>query len=182
MNRIETAIVSALALILVVVATPSWAQVKALSVKSVTVEGTVETIDHARRSVNIKTADGKFVALDVPKTATRFDEVKVGDKVKATYDSNVIVRLKPPGEAPVDTAGSATVAGEGVKPGGTTSMQRTITATIEAIDTTNSSMTFVGPNGWKYDRHVVDPAVFGKVKVGDKVDITWNMDVTLAVQ
>ena len=61
-------------------------------------------------------------------------------------------------------------------------MQRTMTATVETIDKSASSITFVGPNGWKYSRHVVDPAVFDKVKVGDKVDITWNTDVTVAVQ
>ena len=57
-----------------------------------------------------------------------------------------------------------------------------MTVTIDAIDKSASSITFVGPNGWKYSRHVVDPEVFDKVKVGDKVDINWNTDVTVAVQ
>jgi hypothetical protein len=57
-----------------------------------------------------------------------------------------------------------------------------MTATIDAIDKNTSSMTFSGPNGWKYSRHIVDPAVFDKVKVGDKVDITWATDVTVSVQ
>jgi uncharacterized OB-fold protein len=42
-------------------------------------------------------------------------------------------------------------------------------------------MTFSGPNGWKYSRHIVDPDVLDKVKVGDKVDITWATDVTVVV-
>jgi hypothetical protein len=61
------------------------------------------------------------------------------------------------------------------------SMERTMTATIAAIDKTASSITFVGPNEWKYSRHVVDPKVFDQVKVGDRVDITWLTDVTVAV-
>jgi hypothetical protein len=32
------------------------------------------------RAVNIKTADGKFVALEVPASAKRFGELKVGDR------------------------------------------------------------------------------------------------------
>ena len=56
-----------------------------------------------------------------------------------------------------------------------------MTATIGAIDKSASSMTFVGPNDWKYSRHVVDPKVFDQVKVGDQVDITWITDVTVAV-
>jgi hypothetical protein len=57
-----------------------------------------------------------------------------------------------------------------------------MTATIDAIDKSASSITFVGPNGWKYSRHIVDPTVLNNLKVGDKVDITWNTDVTVAVQ
>jgi len=57
-----------------------------------------------------------------------------------------------------------------------------MTATINEIDKGASSITFVGPNGWKYSRRVVDPAVFNQVKVGDRVDITWNTDLTVAKQ
>ena len=57
-----------------------------------------------------------------------------------------------------------------------------MTATIDSIDTSSSSITFVGPNGFKYSRHFVDPAVFDKVKVGDKVDINWNTYLTISVE
>jgi hypothetical protein len=61
-------------------------------------------------------------------------------------------------------------------------MQRTITATIAEIDKSAPSITFVGPNGWKYSRRVVDPTVLDEVKIGDQVDITWNTDVTVSVE
>ena len=159
----------------------SWAQVKVLPTHTVTVDGTVETIDHSKRVVTIKTTAGEFVTLDVPEGAQRFNEVKVGDKVRATYNNNVTVRLKPPGEPAVDTAKTARTGGEGARPGGMAAMERTMTATITAIDKNASSMTFVGPNDWKYSRHVVEPKVFDQVKVGDRVDITWITDVTVAV-
>jgi hypothetical protein len=57
-----------------------------------------------------------------------------------------------------------------------------MTATISALDKSASSISFAGPNGWNYSRRVVDPTVFDKVKVGDKVDITWNTDVTVATR
>jgi len=159
----------------------SWAQVKVLPTHTVTIAGTVETIDHAKRVVTIRTPTDAFVTIDVPEGAKRFDEVKVGDKVKATYNNNVTVRLKPPGEPAVDTTKMAKTGGEGERPGGMASMERTMTATIAAIDKPTSSITFVGPNEWKYSRHVVDPKVFDQVKVGDRVDITWITDVTVAV-
>ena len=57
-----------------------------------------------------------------------------------------------------------------------------MTATISDIDKANSSMTFVGPNQWKYSRRIVDPKVSDQVKVGDRVDITWSTELVLAVE
>jgi hypothetical protein len=161
---------------------PSWAQVKEIPTQTVTLSGTVETIDHVKRVMNIKMADGKFQTVDVPASAKRFDELKVGDKVSATYNNNVAVRMHPPGEPPVDTASKTSTMGQEVRPGGTAAVQRTMTASVATIDKSASSMTFVGPNGWKYSRRVVDPMVLDKVKVGDQVDITWNTDVTVSVE
>jgi hypothetical protein len=60
---------------------PSWAQLtRTLPTQTVSISGTVETIDHDKRMMNIKTPDGKFQTVDVPSSATRFDELKVGDK------------------------------------------------------------------------------------------------------
>jgi uncharacterized OB-fold protein len=176
-----TTMLSAFAVVLAL-ALPAWAQVKELPKQTITVAGTVETIDKNKRLLQIKTADGKFVAVDVPAGAKRFDELKVGDKVKATYNNNVLVRLKPAGEAAVDTAGTVSTMGKEAKPGGEALMVRTMTATIADIDKNTSSMTFVGPNQWKYSRRVVDPNVFNQVKVGDRVDITWSTDLTVAVE
>ena len=166
-------------------ALPGWAQqevTKTIPTHTVTLKGTVETIDHPKYVMNIKTSDGKFETIDVPKSAKRFDELKVGDKVSVTYNNNVSARVKPPGEADVDTGAGTSTLGQEARPGGAAVVQRTLTATISEIDKSASSIVFVGPNGWKYSRRVVDPKVFDMVKVGDKVDITWNTDVTVAVE
>ena len=181
MKRLN-AILSASGLMILALSLPSWAQTRTLPTQTVTLSGTVETIDHAKRMVNIKTPDGKFETIDVPPAAKRFDELKVGDKVSVTYNNTVSARLKPPGEPPVNTATGTTTAGQGERPGGTASMERTMTATISGIDKSASSITFTGPNGWKYSRRVVDPTVLDTVKVGDQVDVTWDTDVTVAVQ
>ncbi len=160
-------------------ALPSWAQVKELPKQTITISGTIETIDQSKRAMNIKTADGKFVAVNVPESVKRFSELKVGDKLKATYYNDVFVRLKPPGEAAVDTATPVSSTGT---TSGTKGVVRTMTASVTNIDKSASSITFEGPNGWKYSRRVVDPKVFDQVKVGDKVDITWNTDLTVSVQ
>ena len=58
--------------------------------------------------------------------------------------------------------------------------QRTITATITAIDQNVPSITFSGPNNWTYSSRVEDKKALAKVKVGDKVDITWTAAVLVS--
>jgi Cu/Ag efflux protein CusF len=57
----------------------------------------------------------------------------------------------------------------------TAAPQRTITATIVAIDNSAPSTTFKGEKvNWSYSSRVADKAALAKVKVGDRVDITWT--------
>ena len=71
MKRVNT-ILSVSGLVLAL-SLPAWAQVQTLPTQTITRSGTVETIDHARRVVNIKTSDGNFQTIDVPQSATRFN-------------------------------------------------------------------------------------------------------------
>ena len=88
----ETTMLTTFALVLAL-ALPCWAQVRELPTQTVTIAGTVEAIDQAKRAVNIKTATGELVAVNVPEGAKRFNELKVGDKVTATYNNHVMGSL-----------------------------------------------------------------------------------------
>jgi hypothetical protein len=136
--------------------------------------GTVEAIEAATRTVTIKKADGTYVTTVAGPDIKRFGEVKVGDKITARYYENIVVRLKRPGEPDVASATRGTTGAEQDLPGGTKAKQMTITATISAIDPNTPSVTFTGPNGWKYTSRVQDTEALAKVKVGDKVDIVWT--------
>jgi hypothetical protein len=158
------------------------AQIKEVPGQRVTQTGTVEAIDHQQRVLTLKKATGEFVTVDVPAEAKRFDAIKVGDKVTATYYDNVTVRLKEPGEPSTDKLTGAVTPTEGVKPGATLGAQRTMTATVEAIDPKVPSISFTGPNGWKYSRRIADKNVLKQVKVGDQVDFTWTEAVQVTVE
>ena len=178
MKRMTFVTVAVLALALV---TTLGAQVKEIPGERVTASGTVEAIDHASRLLTLKDQDGEFVTVDVPADVKRFPEIKVGDKVTATYYDNVTVRLKKPGEPPVNAESAAATPGTGPKPGGTVASQRTMTAVVEAIDPKVPSITFKGPKGWKYSRKILDKDVLKQVKVGDRVDFTWTEAVMIEV-
>lgn len=173
---------SAMAALLAFAAPAVGAQLtKTLTGEMTTVTATVEAIEQSSREVTLKKADGTYSVVQVPKSVKRFDTLKIGDKVTARYYDNIVLRLKRPGEADTDTKSAATTrAQEGAA--GTAAAQRTITATITAIDRSVPSITFTGPNNWTYSSRVEDTQALAKVKVGDRVDITWTAAMLLSLE
>jgi hypothetical protein len=158
------------------------AQIKAISGEAVTVTATVEAIDHTKRSLTLKDDKGMIDTITVPAEVKRFDTLKVGDKITAKYYENLVLRKKAPGEKDVNTLSGGVVTGSGAKAGGTASAQRTITATITAIDPAIPSITLSGPNNWKYSSKVEDKKALAQVKVGDKLDLTWTEAVLISAE
>ena len=172
MRRLITFGLTAMAIL---AATAAHAQVsKTITGDVRTATGTVEAIERASREVTIKKDDGTYTVVEIPYGANRFETMKVGDKVSFRYYENVVLRLKAPGERDTDTSKAALTPAPASGPAGTFAKQRTITATITAIDPAVPSITFSGPNDWKYSSRVQDKKALAKVKVGDKVEITWT--------
>jgi hypothetical protein len=168
-----SALAAAAAMVLATQA-PLAAQTKTVTGEQSTITASVEAIDHGNRTVTLKGPKGNYVTIDVPAGVQRFDEIKVGDKLTATYYENVVLAVQKPGSKPKDSAEAALTRSTSTKPGATAAKQRTITAEITAIDMKVPSISFKGPNGWAYSSKVEDKDALSKVKVGDKVDITWT--------
>ena len=156
------------------------AQTKTITGEAKVVTATVESIEASTRTVTLKKSDGTFVTTVAPDTFKQFSTLKIGDTVQARYYENLVLRVKKPGEKDVDAAQAATT--PSATAGGTQARQRTITATITAIDDKVPSITFSGPNGWKYSSRVEDKKALATVKVGDKVDITWTEALLLSLE
>jgi hypothetical protein len=156
------------------------AQTKTIQGETRTVSATIEGIESSARQLYLKKPDGTYEVVYVPQEIKRFDTLKIGDKITARYYENVVLRLHTPGSKPVDEASRAvSPAAQGT--GGTAARQRTITATITAIDMKVPSITFQGPRNWNYSTRVEDKAALAKVKVGDKVDITWTEAMLVSI-
>ena len=170
------------ALVLVSSAHMAMAQSKTVRSEMRTETATVEAIEASTRTLTLKKADGSYLTTVAGPDVTRFDEVKLGDTVNVRYYENVVIRVKRPGESDVVSSVKGTTGSEQVLPGGTRAKQVTITATITAIDPAAPSITFTGPNGWKYSSRVQDTEALAKVKVGDKVDIVWTEAMLVSVE
>ncbi len=69
----------------------------------------------------------------------------------------------------------------GEKPAGVAISQKTITATVEAIDTKKPSVTLKGPEGNLVTVKVKNPKHLENVKVGDQVVITYTEALAISV-
>jgi hypothetical protein len=180
MKRFVVGLVAAAAV--VSMAGPAMAQSKTVRSEMRTETGTIEAIEASTRTLTLKKADGTFVTTVAGPDITRFAELKLGDTVNVRYYENVVIRVKQPGEPEVISGAKGTTGSEQVLPGGTRAKQLTITATITAVDPNTPSITFTGPNGWKYSSKVQDTEALAKVKVGDKVDIVWTEATLVSVE
>ena len=171
-----------LAAVLVATASLAAAQTKVIEGETRTVSATVEAIDTTARTVTVRKSDGNHEVFYVPAAVKRFDTLKVGDKITARHYENIVLRVQQPGEKDVNTAARDVVTPAGQGTAGTLARQRTITATITAIDMKVPSITFTGPQGFKYSSKVKDVNALAKVKVGDKVQITWTEATLVSIE
>ena len=149
----------------------------------VTLTGTVEAVDLANRVVTIKGSKGKTVDLKVGPEAKNLDQVKVGDGVVAKYYESIAFTLKKPGEPAEGPKAQQAVAAAkpGELPAAVLANQMTVTATIEDISPKKTYVTLKGPDGKTVDVKVMDPKNLEKVKVGDRIEITYTQAFAIAL-
>jgi Cu/Ag efflux protein CusF len=147
--------------------------------ESVTLKATIEAIDKTAKTVTLKGPKGNLVDVDAS-GVDRFDQLKVGDVVTATYYESLAVHVRKPGD-PTPAAGTAAVTPRAGAPGGTAARQRTVTVTVEAIDPKVPSVTVKSPDGRVLSFRIQDPKNIEGLKIGDKVDVTYTQALLLKV-
>ena len=147
----------------------------------VTLTATIEAIDQTNRLVTLKGPKGNLADVYVGPEYKRFNELKVGDTVKATYYESLVTSVRKPGD-PAPTAGVKTTETPSAgAPGQTIAKQVTIPVTIMALDPAVPSVTVKGPKGNVLSFRVQDPKRLEGIKVGDTVDVTYTQAILLSV-
>ena len=147
-----------------------------------TITASVEALDLANRMVTLRGPQGNVVSLRVDESVKNLPQVKVGDQVVAKYYVSLVVRMAEPGDPKMmETSGLAS-AKPGEMPAGVAARQVTVTASVEAIDKETPSITLKGPEGNVVRVRVMDPKNLEKVKVGDKLFITYTEALAISVE
>jgi Cu/Ag efflux protein CusF len=144
---------------------------------------TIQAIDSTTRSITLRTENGEEDTFQVSPEIKRFDELKVGDRVKLTYTTSTVYQLRKPGQ-PTGTAGdrSSVTPGNQARPGGTISRQLTTTVTVKAVNMDVPSITVVTSDGRTVTRKVDDKKNLEGVQVGDHIDITYTESLVTSIE
>ncbi|CAG4893637.1 hypothetical protein [Paraburkholderia gardini] len=155
----------------------------------VSVTGTVKTtstvvgIEPDTRTVWLRDPKGKVVQVVVGEEARNFDQIKLGDVVKAEYSQAITLTLiKEGATVGANENHSLERAPLGAKPGGTATRQITIMANVTAVNTHSSVVTLKGPQGNSVDVVVQDPDQLNRIKKGDHMEVVYNEAVAISVE
>jgi len=179
--HMKSTVVAAAALWLAV-APAATAQTPITKSKSVSATATIQAIDTTTRSITVRDETGVEDTYVAGPELKRFDELKVGDKVKMTYYESVFLQVRKAGGTsgttgakPADaTLDAAVTRGKGALPGGTAAVQEKMTVTVKAIDPALPSITVTTSDGRTVTRKVEDKKNLEGVAVGDLIDVTYT--------
>jgi Cu/Ag efflux protein CusF len=164
-------------------AAPAVAQKPITKVNAISATATVQAIDSTARKVTLRNDKGEEDTFVVGPAMKRFDELKVGDKVKVTYYESLVLQVRKPGEK-TNVAGvdAALTRAKGEMPGATLAAQEKMSVTVKAIDAKLPSITVTTDDGRTVTRKVENKKYLEGVKVGDKIDVTYTESIIMDVQ
>jgi hypothetical protein len=148
-------------------------QVRDLAADVITARARIIAIDKENRIVTLRGPKGNDVAVHADEKVQRFNELRIGDIITATYAEAVAVRVRKPGAA-APPKQTESVVRQPDNIAATITKEQTVSVAIHEIDLTAPSVTAEGPQGRQYTFRVKDRSQIQDLKVGDKVDVTYT--------
>ena len=145
---------------------------------------TVMAVNQSTRMVTLKGPEGNSITFKASEEVRNLAQVQVGDEVKFRYTESLAVRVLKEGEA-FPAAGDSPVmsrAKPGEMPAGVMGTKTTVNATITAIDKAAKTASLKLGDGKSVTVTPRDPKNLDKVKVGDRLVITYTEAIAVKVE
>ena len=183
MNIVRVSVVCLVAGVWLSSRVPLHAQQPITRANSVTATATIQAIDSTSRLVTLRNDKGEEDTFSVSTAVTRFNELKVGDKVRMTYYESIVLQLLKPGDkANPASVDAALTRAKSALPGGTAAIQEKRTVTVKTIDLTVPSITVTTEDGRTFTRRIENTKNVEGVKPGDRIEITYTQAVLVSVE
>ena len=152
-------------------------------VQTYKVTATVTAVDAASRKVTLITADGAKTTVKAGPEVVNFDQIQVGDQVKATVAEQLVVFVRKNGEPANDgEAAAVALAPVGAKPGMLMANTVEVTGKVEAIDLAHRKATLRFPDGHSQTFKVRKDVDMTKGKIGDEVVFRTTEAMAISVE
>ena len=152
-------------------------------VNTVDVSARVTAIDKAKRKVTLLAPDGEKYTVTVGPEAVNFDQIKVGDLVKATVTEELVIFMDDEGAPSSEgEAGVVALAPKGAKPGGLVAQTRQVVATVVAIDRTKRTATLRFDDGATETFPVREDIDLSRHEVGERVVFRVTEMIAISVE
>ncbi len=144
---------------------------------------TVTGIDKATRKITLVTKDGAKSTFKAGPEVANFDQIQVGDQVKATVTEQLVVFARKAGEPSRDGAAAAVaLAPLGDKPGVLMAETVEVTAKVKSIDVKHQKATLLFPDGTSKTFKVRKDVDLTKRTAGEDVVIRSTEAMAITVE
>ena len=144
---------------------------------------TVTGIDKATRKVTLVDKDGTQTTVKAGPEVANFDQIEIGDQVKATVTAQVVVFVRKPGEPSSEGAAAVVaLAPIGAKPGALVADTEEITAKVKSLDVKHQKATLLFPDGTTKTFPVRKDVDLTKQTVGADVVMRVTEAVAISVE
>ena len=144
---------------------------------------TVTGIDKVTRKVTLVTKDGAKTTVKAGPEVVNFDQIQVGDQVKATVAEQLVMFVRKNGEPANDgEAAAVALAPVGAKPGVVMANTVEVTGKVEAIDLAHRKATLRFPDGTAKTFKVRKDVDMTKGKIGDEVVFRTTEALAISVE
>lgn len=155
-----------------------------ITVNSLEVTATVTAIDTENRKMTLMSSEGEENTVAVPPEAVNFDQIEVGDLVKATLTEALVIYMEDEEDAqiPDGAAAGIALAPKGAKPAGIIAGTKKATATVVAIDQGQRTATLRFEDDTVETFPVRDDIDLNEHEEGEKVVFVMTEMVALSVE
>ena len=154
-----------------------------ISVNTIKVTATITAVDHEKRQATLLTADGKKTDFKAAPEVVNFDQIHVGDHVKATLTEELVVYVREKGETRRDGQASLiALAPKGAKPAAVMADTIEVTAKVKSVDLKAHKATLEFPDGSTHTVSVRPDVKLSTTDVGREVVIQATEAVAVQVE
>ena len=152
-------------------------------VQTYKVTATVTAVDAASRKVTLTMADGAKTTVKAGPEVVNFDQIQVGDQVKAMVAEQLVMFMRKNGEPANDgEAAAVALAPVGAKPGILMANTVEVTGKVEAIDLAHRKATLRFPDGTTTTFKVRKDVDMTKGRIGDEVVFRTTEALAISVE